>query len=380
MLIKNISIYSNKDKAYHRGDILIKNGVIADIGEQIDTADTETVNGNGLYALPGLVDVHTHGIAGKDWCTDDRSAFAHMAAEYAKHGVTTVMPTVSSAPLEQMLSAAREITAFKPASCQASTAGVHFEGRYLSMEKKGAHAPEYIKPLCAAELDNSILRECKRFHLSAAYELDIDGSFSKMAKEIGATMGLAHTMATYAEAKRAEERGVSSYTHLFNAMPSLHHRDGGCIAAAFEGDRICELICDGIHIAPEMVRLAYRALGGERLSLISDSLDATGLPDGRYFSSGLPVTVKDGICRIGNGALAGSTVTLDKAVNNLCDFCSIPLTEAIICATSTPAKQINAYDSCGSIDIGKQADLILSATDNRLTLTKIMVRGEFISL
>jgi len=159
----------------------------------------------------------------------------------------------------------------------------------------------------------------------------------------------------------------------------LHHRDGGCIAAAFEGNCFAELICDGIHISPEMVRLAHRNLGIGRLTLVSDSLDATGLPDGNYFSSGLPVTVKDGVCRIASGALAGSTITLDTAVRNLMRFCSIPLTEAIIAATENPAKQIGAFEECGSIDVGKRADMLFLKNGDELDIDRVMMRGEFIS-
>ena len=208
--------------------------------------------------------------------------------------------------------------------------------------------------------------------------IEVSPSFAKKAREIGATLGLAHTTATYSEAKLAEERGISSYTHLFNAMPPLHHREGGAIAAAFEGDRYAELICDGIHISPEMVRLAYRNLGIERITLISDSLDATGLPDGDYFSSGLPVTVRDGICRIASGALAGSTITLDRAVRNLMSFCGIPLTEAIIAATENPARQINAFDRYGSIEAGKSADMLFLSSGESLDVSRVMVRGRYI--
>ena len=375
MIIKNLNIYSNKSRSFYKGDMRLEDGIIVDIGE---LSSDEAVDGKGAYVVPGLIDVHTHGILGNDWCLSDSDGYKKMAEAYAKSGVTTVMPTLSSAPYEKMVEATDRLNGFVPVSGAANVAGVHWEGRYLNPEKKGAHNAELIKPLDPCELEAEPLRECKHLHISAAYELDADGAFANKAKEIGATMGLAHTMANYAEAKTAEERGISSYTHLFNAMPPLHHRDGGAIAAAFEGDRYAELICDGIHISPEMVRLAYRNLGIERLTLISDSLDATGLPDGNYFSSGLPVTVKDGICRIASGALAGSTITLDRAVRNLMSFCKIPLTEAIIAATENPARQVGVFDICGSLDIGKRADMLFLKEGDNLDIDRIMVRGEFI--
>lgn len=382
MLIKNLNIYSNDSRSFFKGDIRIRDGMIEDIGAVRPADGEELLDGEGAYVVPGLIDVHTHGIGGYDWCLCEKEDYEKMALLYAGSGVTSVMPTLSSAPLEKMVGATDRLNSFKSQK-GASIAGVHWEGRYLNPEKKGAHAPELIKPLDPSELNAKPLSDCvasgRGLHISAAYELDEDGEFAKKARDIGATLGLAHTMATYKEAKKAEERGISSYTHLFNAMPPLHHRDGGCIAAAFEGDRYAEIICDGIHIAPEMIRFSLRALGIERLTLVSDSLDATGLPDGNYFSSGLPVTVKDGICRIASGALAGSTITLDRAVRNLMSFCGIPLTEAILAATENPARQIKAFDVCGSIDIGKRADMLFLQNGESLDIRRVMVRGKFLS-
>ena len=378
MLIKNLNVYSNSSRSFYSADIRIENGIITDIGMLFPMEGETCEDGDGAYVVPGLVDVHTHGIVGEDWCLSDAEGFERMAVSYACAGVTSVMPTLSSAPLEKMLEATELVNSYK-SSKGADLLGVHWEGRYLNPQKRGAHASELIKPLDASELDAEPLKYAKRLHISAAYERDLDGSFSRRAAELGATMGLAHTMATYSKAKVAEERGIASYTHLFNAMPPLHHRDGGAIAAAFEGECYAELICDGIHISPEMVRLALRNLGVERLSLISDSLSATCLPDGDYFSSGLPVTVKDGICRTPEGALAGSTITLDMAVRNLMSFCSIPLTEAIICATETPARQIGAFDECGSLEVGKRANMLFISSSDALDITDVMVGGQYIT-
>ena len=173
----------------------------------------------------------------------------------------------------------------------------------------------------------------------------------------------------------AESRGVTAYTHLFNAMPPLHHRDGGAVAACLMGDAYAELICDGIHIAPEMVNLAY-SLKKDRLVLISDSMEATGAADGEYSIAGNPVTVKNGKALTHDGALAGSTLTLDKAVQNLMDFCHIPLSRAIICATQAPAKEMGIFDTCGSIAVGKRADIIFADMDEqRFNIRQVMLRG-----
>lgn len=380
MLIKNLMVYQNTVRDFRRADVRIENGIISELGDiREGDASCDVLDGKGAYVVPGLVDVHTHGIGGMDWGMARGEELHSMAGRYASYGVTTVMPTLGTDTYDNMLLATERVNRFTADPREAYLCGMHWEGRYLNPKKKGAHQPELIAPLDGMELDSPVLKKCERLHISAAYELDTEGSFARAAAEVGATMGLAHTMATYNEAKIAESRGLSSYTHLYNAMPPLHHRDGGCIAAAFEGGCIAELICDGIHISPEMVRLAYRELGAERLSLITDSLSVTGVPDGVYTSLGLRVTVKDGVCRLDDGTLAGSTMTLDRAVRNLMEFCHIPLTEAIICATETPARQVGIFGECGSLEVGKRADMLFLSGRESFDINRIMVRGEFLS-
>lgn len=375
-------IYRTESRSFTKGDLWIEGEQIRGVGAcgAFDGADTERVDASGYWIFPGLVDVHTHGRIGHDFVNCTAEEIGRMAADYARHGVTTVMPTVETAPYEQMLAMTELLNRYVPQQGQANFCGVHWEGRYMNPEKRGAHAPDLLAPPVAEELDAETLRKCKRLHISVALEMDADGSFAAKARAMGATLGLAHTTATYAQAKQAEERGIVSYTHLYNCMPPLHHRDGGAVCAAFEGDRIAELISDGIHISPEMIRLAYRAKGADGISLISDSIAAAGYPDGDYAVGGLPITVKDGIARTkDNGALAGSTLALDQAVNRFAEFCGIPLSEAIISGTATPAKQVGAYDEIGSIDEGKRADLILSSSPDRLILDRILLRGEWLT-
>ncbi|MBE6576799.1 MAG: N-acetylglucosamine-6-phosphate deacetylase [Ruminococcaceae bacterium] len=376
MLIKNANVYNSDELCFKKIDIRIKNGIIAEMGE-LDALCDELLDASDSYIVPGLVDVHTHGRAGYDFL--DADADLHkMARAYAERGVTTVMPTVASAPLDEMYGVAEKINSFVPMQGEASFCGVHIEGRYLNPDKRGAHSTDVISALDAEELDCDTLKSCRALHVSAAYELDSDGSFAKKAKKIGATLGLAHTSATYEQALAAERNGVTSYTHLFNAMPSLHHRDGGAVLAALMGDCFAEIICDGIHVCPDMVRFAYRLLGNERMSLISDSMSATGCKDGEYAIAGTPVRVVDGIARTPEGNLAGSTLTLDTALNNLIAFCGIPLEEALPCATANPAKQMGVYDECGSVDVGKRADLLFLDGREKLDITRIMINGRFI--
>ena len=377
MLLKNGYVYRNETQSFEMLDVLVENGAVTQLGK-ISSDGHRTVDLSGKWIVPGLIDVHTHGRAGYDFASAPADALHVMAADFAKHGVTSVMPAIASAPFVEMLAAADRINKYRSEKGEADLCGVHLEGRYLNVKRKGAHAEEYLSELNAQELDNSILKECKALQISAALELDRDGSFSKKAKEIGATLSLGHTDATYEEARRAEENGAVAYTHLFNAMPPLHHRDGGAICAALTGECFAELICDGIHIAPQMIRMAYGMLGAKRTVLISDSMEATGCPDGEYSIAGNPAIVSEGVARTPEGALAGSTLTLDGAVEKLMQFCNVPLTEAILCATENPARQIGVFDSRGSVDMGKRADLLVLSSPEKLEIEKIMINGEFI--
>ena len=383
MILHGGLVFRTEHRDFAPLDVWVEGERILGVGVpgSFDGNGGERVDVTGYWLIPGLVDVHTHGRIGCDFVDCTEEMISKMVADYARHGVTTVMPTVETATYEQMIEMTDRLNRYQPKENESSFCGVHWEGRYMNPAKRGAHAEPLLAPPVADELDSEVLRACKRLHISVALEMDRDGSFAEKAKEMGATLGLAHTTATYAEAKAAEEKGIVSYTHLYNCMPTLHHRDGGAVCAALEGDRIAELISDGVHISPEMIRLVYRNKGVDGISLISDSVAAAGYPDGSYHVGGLPITVKDGIARtIENGALAGSTLSLDTAVNRFAEFCRIPLAEALVAATETPAKQVGAYDEIGSIDEGKQADLILIKSPDRLIPERILLRGRWLSL
>ena len=382
MVLHGGYVYRTANRDFAPLDIWIEGSQIRGIAPHgsFDDRDTEHTDASGCWIVPGLIDVHTHGRVGFDFVSCATEGIEKMTTDYARRGVTTVMPTIETASLEQMLKATEQINRFIPNTGQSNLCGVHWEGRYLNPEKKGAHDVQLLALPDAEELEAPALKACKKLHISLAMELDRNGTFSKAAQAMGATLGLGHTMSTFAEAKEAEGRGIVSYTHLFNAMPTLHHREGGAVCAALTGDRIVELISDGIHICPEMIRLTHQCKGVDGISLVSDSMSAAGCRDGNYKVCGMPVTVKDGIARNDqSGALAGSTLSLDMAVNRFAAFCNIPLTEAIISATATPARQIGIYDSVGSIDIGKQADLLLLKNPERLIPEKILLRGKWLS-
>lgn len=362
-------------RVFHAGvfenacSVIWENGTVIALGAECDgIAVDRELRADGFLVLPGLIDIHTHGRGGYDFSTATADEMRRMKADYARHGVTSLFPTLASATAEDWI---RAIGAIEECGFD----GVHLEGRYLNPAKRGAHSAELLAPLHAQELEEILSRVSIPCHLSAAFELDQDGSFAACAKRHGATMSLGHTAATAEQAKVAIERGVTAFTHLFNAMPPLHHREGGAVSVALEGMGYAELIVDGLHICPAMVRLAYRCLGKDRTVLITDSMEGTGCPDGVYSIAGQAVTLKDGRARTAYGALAGSTLDLWDGVKNLMRFAGIPLEEAIVCATETPARTVGIFDRVGSIDVGKRTDLLL-VEEASLQIRKVISAGE----
>ncbi len=384
--IRHARIYRTESRAFVEGELLLRDGRIAAISEgaslpaDSDSDDCELFDAEGCLVIPGLVDVHTHGRAGGDFGTCSDEQLRRTLASYLSSGVTTVMPTLASAPLDELYAAIDRIQAAAATTDPSlpHIAGVHLEGRYLNPQKRGAHAPELLAPLDPDELEAVLGRIRGARHLSAALELPGGDEFLARALTCNATVGLGHTAADYATATRLIGQGVTSMTHLFNAMPPLHHRDGGAVAAGLLSDSaFCELICDGVHIAPEMVQLAYR-LAGRRLMLVTDSMEATDCPDGEYRIAGMPVTVKDGRAVTHDGAIAGSTLSLWQAVLNLCDFAAIPLGDAVYAATMAPAREIGLSGQIGSLSVGKRADLCLVDDRSTPTVTRVMCGGVWV--
>lgn len=360
-------LYDSASGRFAPGTLTVSDGVITAVTapDAPAPAADRMVSLGGRRVAPGLIDVHTHGRAGHDFTTADENAMCAMAASYAQSGVTALMPTLASAPVDDLKASSAMIAGLRDDSTGgARFLGVHLEGRYLNPAKRGAHAPDLIAPLDPDELEAVVFRMCPPpVHVSAALELDKSGEFLARIRALGGTAGLAHTAATFDEAMTVIERGVTSFTHLFNTMPPLHHRDPGPVCAALTTDAYVELICDGLHLHPRMVRMAYQAKKRGKFVLITDSMEATGMGDGVYSIAGQPVIVKDGRALTQDGALAGSTLSLFDAVNNLAAFADIPFGEALLCATRAPADMLGV-DNVGDLLPGRMADfLVLSDAD-----------------
>ena len=355
-------LYDSASGTFLPGTMTVIDGRIAAIsrdGEPLPDVD-RVVSLGGRRVAPGLVDVHTHGRAGHDFTTADEVGMTAMAASYAGSGVTALMPTLASAPVDDLKTAVSRIAALREGDTGgARFLGVHLEGRYLNTAKRGAHAADLIAPLDPDELEAVVFRMCPPpVHVSAAFELDENGKFLDRILRLGGTAGLAHTAATFDQAMDTLARGVTAFTHLFNAMSPLHHRDPGPVCAALTTDAYVELICDGLHLHPRMVRMAYAAKRRGRFVLITDSMEATGMGDGTYGIAGQPVTVKDGRALTADGALAGSTLSLFDAVNKLAAFADIPFGEALLCATRAPADMVGV-DNVGDLLPGRMADFLV---------------------
>jgi N-acetylglucosamine-6-phosphate deacetylase len=379
ILFDNCKVFDSVSRVFKSRSILVGDGIILDLLRANDRVyDVDSViDCEGRQVLPGLVDIHTHGRAGGDFNTADADDMRAMARSYSDYGVTSLFPTLATAEFKDLCSQAELINSLKGDTDGAEFLGVHLEGRYLNAAKSGAHNPDMLALPNTSELEEFCGYSKLPLRISASLELPGGDAFAEKAKECGAYLSLAHTSSTYAEAREIYRKHKVSFTHLYNAMSPLHHRDGGTVLAALESGGFCELICDGHHISPEMVAFTYRMIGMDRLVLISDSMAATAFPDGDYEISGNPVTVVDGIARTAGGNLAGSTLSLVNGVENLARFANIPIEDAIICATLTPARAVGLDHMIGKLAVGNRADFIIgSVSGKHIEIDQVFVGGE----
>ncbi len=306
------------------------------------------------YIIPGLVDIHTHGVIGED-SMDVEKYEDYVYFMYSK-GITTFYPTSVTASVSDM---EKMVSFFKD---KEEIEGINIEGPYINATMRGAHDEKLI-----CEGDIGVLYRLQELSgnkiklITVAPEIGQNLEFIAKATEMGIKVSLGHTACDYETAVTAFHAGADHVTHLFNAMSPLHHRKSGLIGAAFDKPFFVEIICDGIHVVPEVVRMAYKVLGSDRMILISDCMSATGLADGNYMLGGLPITVDDGIARTEDGALAGSTSSLYDMVRSVIRM-GVPVEEAIRMATETPAKSVNETQ-IGVIKPGMQADFVILDKD-----------------
>ncbi len=329
----------------------------------------------GARVIPGLVDIHTHGAMGADFSDGDRQGLERMAAHLAGCGVTSFAPTSMTLPYETLAAAFRtaaELREHRPAGC-ARVMGIHMEGPFFSEKKKGAQNGAYLR-LPDLEAFRELYDGCGGLIriVDVAPELEGAAEFARGASAL-CTVSAAHTDADYEAAKALYEAGATHLTHLYNAMPPIHHRKPGVIGAASEQDSVCaEIICDGLHVHPSAVRMAFRLFPG-RICLISDSLRCCGMPDGEYELGGQQVFLAGGVARLADGTIAGAASDLYADMLNAVSF-GIALEEAVLAATIRPAREIGRAGEIGSIETGKLADFVVC--DEDMKAQTVYIGGE----
>ena len=378
MIIRNALVYG-EDKTFSRLDIRIEEDVFTEICPTLAPSENESVlDADGLYAIPGLIDIHFHGCMGHDFCDGTVEAIDAITRYEASCGVTSVCPatmTVSPESLVQVMDAARTYNESPARPGQASLVGINMEGPFISEAKKGAQAAEHIR-LCDEALFCSLQERSGGLIKLVDIAPENEGAMEFIdALHDKVTISLAHTTADYQTAKEAYDRGARHATHLYNAMPPFTHRAPGVVGAAFDSPHCrAELICDGVHIHPSVVRATFQLFGDDRMILISDSMRAAGMEDGQYTLGGQDVAVKGKYATlVSDGALAGSVTNLMDCMRTAVKEMQIPLESAIACATMNPAKAIGIYDRYGSISTGKIANLVL--LDQDLNLRQVIIHG-----
>lgn len=363
MLIKNGKVlfgrtFTDADLSFDR--------TIKAIGRLEGPADLDAAGG---YVIPGLVDIHTHGAVGEDFSDGKPQGLQPLADYYAAHGVTSYLATTMTLKEEVLTPAMHAVRDFKPGG-GAKCAGVHLEGPFLSFAKRGAQAAENLHKPDAALFHRLNEASGGQVRLvTAACEEEGAIPFIREVSQV-CTVSLGHTSADYDTAMAGFQAGASHATHLYNGMPSLLHRAPGVIGAAFDAGASVELICDGLHIHPAVIRATYQMFG-DKLNLISDSLRCAGMPDGDYELGGQPIVVKDHKATLLDGTLAGSSISLLDAVRNVVRF-GLPLAEAVYAASAAPAKAVGL--DAGVIAQGKAADLVV--LDRDLNLKAVFVDGQ----
>ncbi len=380
MIIRNVKVYT-EEMEFVEGEIVLQDGRIEaapgsgtgeDSGKTL--AGEEVLDGGGCYAIPGLIDLHFHGCKGYDFCDGTSEAIAKIAEYEASVGVTAICPATMTLPvneLEEILAVAAKYKKENASGGQgaADLVGVNMEGPFISEAKKGAQDERNIIS-CDAGI-------CRRF-LNASEGLvkfvGIAPERNEKAQEFIRQMkdevhiSLAHTNADYDTAMAAFEAGADHAVHLYNAMPAFTHRKPGVVGAVSDSAHVnAEMICDGVHIHPSVVRATFKMLGADRIVLISDSMRATGMPDGQYTLGGLDVNVAGGKATlVSNGALAGSATNLMESMKTVVKVMGIPLKTAVACASMNPAKCLGIYDEYGSIAPGKKGNVVLLDQDLEL--------------
>ena len=350
-------------------------GKIVGIVDEIPSG-ADVIDAKGNFVAPGLVDIHIHGYLNEDASDAKPEGIKKMAYGVAKNGVTAFLPTTMTVSKDEIIAALNTVRSLKEESKSwdgAEIIGVHAEGPFINPSKKGAQAEENILvPDADFILENSDIITS----VTLAPEMDKDHQcIKKLAAQSDVLISMGHTGANYEQAVSAVKDGVGHTTHLFNAMTPLAHRDPGVVGAALATDVSVELICDTFHIHPGVFSIIAKQKPG-KLCLITDCTRAGGMPDGEYDLGGQPIFLKGIECRLADGTIAGSVLKLNNAVKNVLDHTALPVNEVFKMATLNPANAIHQGDRIGSLEKGKDADIII--TDENINVLRTIKKGRTI--
>ncbi|WP_345009325.1 N-acetylglucosamine-6-phosphate deacetylase [Streptomyces shaanxiensis] len=352
--------------------------VIIDGTRIVGTApeNSQVIDVTGHYLVPGFVDIHNHGGGGASFTSGTPDDVVTGIHTHRLHGTTTLVASTVTGDMDFLAQRAGLLSELAE---QGDIAGIHFEGPFISPCRKGAHSEELLRDPDPADVRKLI--DAARGHatmVTLATELPGGIDSVRLLADHGVIAAIGHTDATYEQTVEAIEAGATVATHLFNAMPPLGHREPGPIAALLEDERITvELINDGTHLHPASLQLAFHHAGADRVAFITDAMDAAGFGDGRYMLGPLEVEVADGVARlVEGGSIAGSTLTLDRAFKRAVTIDRLPIEDVVAALSANPAKLLGRYDRIGSLEPGKDADLVL--LDSDFDLKGVMRRGEWV--
>ena len=375
MLLKNCNIVF-LDRI-EKGSLLIENGIIKEINPS-ETKVQNAIDCKGLYVSPGFVDVHIHGAGGHDTMDGTFEAINEISKTICKYGTTSFTPTTMTMSADDIL---KSMISIKKAKIEgtdgAIVLGAHLEGPFISPSAIGAQNPNYlISP--SYENFESMTGDAIDAVVSITMAPEVEGAkeLASILSSKGIRCSMGHTKATYEEAIDGIKHGFCHSTHLFNAMTGFTHREPGVVGATFDSDITTETISDGIHISYPSLRVAYKQKGTDKTLLVTDAMCACGMPDGTYALGGQPVIVKRGAARLENGALAGSILTLNRAIKNLYDNTDYPLYEIVKMASYNGAKYCRVDDRKGQIKENFDADL--TVFDENIDVKMTIIGGKVV--
>lgn len=375
-------------RIFKNGSLLVNNGKITAIAENnIDTESDTVIDAAGKFLSPGFIDIHVHGGAGHDFMDNTVTAYLEIAKLHASHGTTSFTPTTLSCEREALL---KTLSLYEESEklnvFGANYLGMHIEGPYFAMDQRGAQDPRFIRLPDPDEYKEILKKSSIIKRWSAAPELKGALEFGRYLRSKGILPSIAHTDAIYEEALEAYENGYTHITHFYSCMSGVSRRNAfryaGVIEAGYLLDNMTvEIIADGVHLPPALLKLVYKIKGPDKIALITDAMRAAGMPPGESIlgdmKNGLKVIVEDNVAKLPDrSAFAGSVATTIQLVKNMVRLADVPLIDAITMMTATPAKIMGADDRKGSIEVGKDADLVLF--DEKINLWKTIIGGKIV--